>query len=29
LKASFAELLHATDAAETAGTGTPVPAAAT
>jgi hypothetical protein len=28
LKASFAELLHATDAAETAGTGTPIPAAA-
>ena len=29
LKASFAELLQATDAAETAGTGAPVPAAAT
>jgi diacylglycerol O-acyltransferase len=28
LKASFAELLHATDAAETAGTGAPIPAAA-
>jgi len=28
LKASFAELLDATDAAETAGTGAPIPAAA-